>query len=606
MNKAELAKNILALVGGKENVNSVVHCATRLRFKLADESKANKEKIEKLDGVISVIISGGQYQVVIGNIVSYVYDELVKIGGFKENKENVSDKNGNIFNNLIDIISAIFTPILGALIESGIIKGILMIGTMYLGLDSAGGTYKILTAASNSVFYFLPVILAYTSAKKFKADIIIAMVVGSALIYPDMVTAFSDGVSLKFLNIPVILMNYTSSVIPIILAVWFLSRVERILEKIIPDIIKSFIIPLISLLIVVPVSYLIIGPIGNYLGIGVANIYSALYSLNPIIAGIVLGGFYQALVVFGVHWALGPIQINNIFVFGFDTITAMYLPAKYAQAGAVLGIALKTKNKKIKSEALTTATTTAIFGITEPAVYGFTLKYKKPFIIASIAGAVGGGIAGYFNCAAAAYGISNTLTLAVFLGHGFAGMIIAILVALVLSCILTFLFGYKDEIINDNDNTYENNDEKTILAPVKGDVISNDKIGDDAFSGELLGKTVAIEPKEGKLYAPVSGVISVLYPSKHAIGITAENGAEILIHVGINTVELNGEYFKAYVESGAKINQGDLLLEFDVDKIKSKGYKTTTMVILTNSEQYNVNSVVSSGYVTENDSIMEF
>ena len=231
MNKAELAKNILALVGGKENVNSVVHCATRLRFKLADESKANKEKIEKLDGVISVIISGGQYQVVIGNIVSYVYDELVKIGGFKENKENVSDKNGNIFNNLIDIISAIFTPILGALIESGIIKGILMIGTMYLGLDSAGGTYKILTAASNSVFYFLPVILAYTSAKKFKADIIIAMVVGSALIYPDMVTAFSDGVSLKFLNIPVILMNYTSSVIPIILAVWFLSRVERILEK---------------------------------------------------------------------------------------------------------------------------------------------------------------------------------------------------------------------------------------------------------------------------------------------------------------------------------------------------------------------------------------
>ena len=606
MNKAELAKNILALVGGKENVNSVVHCATRLRFKLADESKANKEKIEKLDGVISVIISGGQYQVVIGNTVSYVYDELVKIGGFKEDKENVSDKKGNIFNNLIDIISAIFTPILGALIGSGIIKGILMIGTMYLGLDSAGGTYKILTAASNSVFYFLPVILAYTSAKKFKADIIIAMVVGSALIYPDMVTAFSDGVSLKFLNIPVILMNYTSSVIPIILAVWFLSRVERILEKIIPDIIKSFIIPLISLLIVVPVSYLIIGPIGNYLGIGVANIYSALYSLNPIIAGIVLGGFYQALVVFGVHWALGPIQINNISVFGFDTITAMYLPAKYAQAGAVLGIALKTKNKKIKSEALTTATTTAIFGITEPAVYGFTLKYKKPFIIASIAGAVGGGIAGYFNCAAAAYGISNTLTLAVFLGYGFAGMIIAIVVALVLSCILTFLFGYKDEIINDNDNTYENNDNKTILAPVKGDVISNDKIGDDAFSGELLGKTIAIEPKEGKLYAPVSGVISVLYPSKHAIGITAENGAEILIHVGINTVELNGEYFKAYVESGAKINQGDLLLEFDIDKIKAKGYKTTTMVILTNSEQYNANSVVSSGYVTENDSIMEF
>ena len=600
IDKRKLATQILEFVGGQDNVNSVVHCATRLRFKLKDESKAQQEKIENLDGVVSVIRSGGQFQVVIGNTVQYVYRELTDIMDLQEN-EGEEQAEGNVFNRIIDVISAIFTPILGVMIGSGIIKGLLMIGTMYLGMDAAGGTYRVLTAASNSCFYFLPVILAYTAAKKFKANPIIAMIVGAALIYPDMITAYSDKEALTFLGIPIIMINYSSSVIPSILSVWFLSKVERFFEKHIPDIVKSFLIPLFSIIIVVPVAYLVIGPIGNYVGLGIAAAYSALYSINPIIAGLILGGFYQALVVFGIHWGLGPIQINNVAVYGYDTITAMYLPAKYAQAGATFAIAVKTKHKKLKSEAVTTALTTTIFGITEPAVYGFTLKYKKPFICASIAGAVGGAISGAFRCAAGAYGISNTLTLAVFLGHGFVGIIIAILAAFILSFVLTYLFGYNDSTNGKNGTDEKVNNEaegtkavtetakvsdEKVYAPMNGKVIALSDVKDEAFASESMGKSIAILPEDGEIYAPFDGSVEMVFPTKHAIGLKSVHGMEVIIHAGIDTVEMNGECFETVVSSGQNIKKGDLLFKMDIEKVKKAGYDTTTFVVVTNSNDY--------------------
>lgn len=621
MNKTELAKQILILVGGKENIKSVVHCATRLRFKLVDEEKADKEAIENLDGVISVIESGGQFQVVIGNTVQYVYKEFLKVSGIGEVAPSGDEgEQGNIFARLMDTISGIFTPILGAMIGSGIIKGLLMIGTMYLGLSEESGTYMVLTAASNAIFYFLPMILAYTSAKKFNANIVIAMVVAGALVYPDMVAAYSAGTALTFLGIPIIMINYTSSVIPIILSVWFLSKVERFLEKVIPDLIKSFVIPLISLAVVVPVTYLIVGPLGNYLGLGVAGIYSFLYSLNPIIAGIVLGGFYQALVVFGIHWALGPIQINNVSVYGFDTITAMYLPAKYAQAGATFGIALKTKNKALKSEALTTAVTTTVFGITEPAVYGFTLKYKKPFIMASIAGAVGGGIAGAFRCAAGAYGISNTLTLPVFIGHGLAGMIIAILVSFVISFLLTWLFGFNDDMLEssrknkEEENQPQNVPEKQeaqsagkeeeILAPMNGTILPLNEVKDPMFASEAMGRTIPIEPAEGKVYAPADGEVSAMFPTGHAVGLLTKNGAELLIHIGIDTVSLEGRHFKAMVKQGDQVKAGDLLVTFEPDAIRQEGYEVTTMMVITNRDSFDEKNNMGLGQVQVGQKIL--
>ncbi|MBO1306287.1 PTS glucose transporter subunit IIA [Enterococcus sp. 669A] len=591
MKNEELAKKILSLVGGEQNVQSVVHCATRLRFKLKDEDKAQTEELNNLEGVITVMQSGGQYQVVVGNNVPYVYKALLKVSNLNSeagSNDSADDEGKSVFSRIIDVISAIFTPILGAMIGSGIIKGLLMVGTMFLGMDAASGTYRILAAASNAIFYFLPIILAYTAAKKFGANPIIAMVIGGALIYPDMLAAFTEGSSLYFLGIPVILINYSSSVIPTILGTWVLSRVEAILERFIPDIIKSFVIPLISLLIVVPIVFLVVGPIGNYVGLGIAGAYKAIYSFNPVIAGFVLGGLYQAFVVFGVHWAIAPVQINNVAVYGFDTITAMYLPSKYAQAGATLAIGLKTKNKKLKSEALATAATTAIFGITEPAVYGFTLKYKKTFIIASLASAVGGALAGLFRSAASAYGVSNALTLPVFLEHGLVGMLVAIIAAFVISLVLTFLFGYSDAPEVTVDEKEEIVLTKTavsgeLMAPVKGAIVPLANVKDELFSTEAMGKTLAIEPTEGKVFSPGKGVVSMLYPSKHAIGLLLDNGLEILIHIGIDTVQLQGEHFTSLVKEGDAIEKGQLLIEFDVAAIKKAGYPVTTMMVITNA-----------------------
>lgn len=592
MNKTELSKRLLILVGGKENIQSVVHCATRMRFKLKDRAKADKEAIENLEGVISVIENGGQFQVVIGNNVAYVYKEFLKVAELKDEatvkaEKEDDEKKENIFAKLMDVISAIFTPILGAMIGSGIIKGLLMVATMFLGLSNTSGTYMILNATSNAVFYFLPVILAYTSAKKFQANIVIAMVVAGALVYPDMIAAYSAGEAIKFLGIPVVMINYSSSVIPIILSTWFLSKVEKFLEKLIPDVIKSFMIPLFSLAVVVPVTYLVVGPVGNYLGLGVASVYSFLYSLNPIVAGVILGGFYQALVVFGIHWALGPIQINNVAVYGFDTITGMYLPAKYAQAGATLALGLKSKDTGYKSSAITTAVTTAVFGITEPAVYGFTLKNKKAFYMASIAAAVGGGIAGAFGCAAGAYGISNTLTLPVFIGNGLGGMLIAIVTSFLLSIILTFLFGDKKEVKSEVKKEHTTAEE--IYAPLNGKTVILDQVKDEMFASEAMGRTFAIEPLDGDIYAPCSGTVSALFPTGHAIGITTENGVELLIHIGINTVELNGKYFETLTEQGKKIQKGQKLIHFDADRIRSEGYEATTMLIVTNFDELKLN-----------------
>lgn len=591
MNNEQLAKEILNLVGGEQNVNSVVHCATRLRFKLKNQDKANTDKLKNLDGVITVMQSGGQYQVVIGNNVSSIYKALLKVSNLNsETSQAVEEdnKNGNAFSKLIDVISAIFTPVLGALIGSGIIKGLLMVATLFLGLDATSGTYRVLAAAANAMFYFLPVILAYTASKKFGANPVIAMVIGGALIYPDMISAFADKTPLYFIGIPIILINYSSSVLPTILGTWVLSKVEGFLEKVIPDIIKSFVIPLLSILIVVPVVFLAVGPIGNYIGLGIASAYTAVYSFNPVIAGFFLGGFYQLFVVFGVHWAIAPVQINNVAVFGYDTITAMYLPSKYAQAGATLGIGLKTKNKKVKSEAFTTAATTAFFGITEPAVYGFTLKYKKTFIIASLASAVGGAIAGFFRSAASAYGVSNTLTLPVFLEHGFIGIIIAIITSFILSLVLTVLFGYSDEK-NSMESTEEavdfisSTETKYLRAPIKGDVVALENVKDELFANEVLGKTVAIEPAEGKVFSPADGVVSMLYPSKHALGLLLDEGSEVLIHIGIDTVKLDGKYFTAHIEEGDRVKSGQLLVEFEIGSIKSAGYPVTTMMVITNA-----------------------
>ncbi|MDL4840970.1 beta-glucoside-specific PTS transporter subunit IIABC [Aquibacillus rhizosphaerae] len=619
MKYEQLAKDIIKNVGGKENVNSVVHCITRLRFKLKDESKANTEVLKNMDGVVTVMKSGGQYQVVIGNHVADVYKDVVEVGGFQnassdEAEEESSDQ--NLFNRFIDIIASIFTPVLGVLAATGMIKGFNALFLSLGWLTEASGTYQILNAVGDALFYYFPVFLGYTAIKKFGGSPFIGMAIGAALVYPNIVglsagealytlfagTMFESPVYIEFLGIPVILMTYSSSVIPIILAAFFAAKVEGFFKRAIPDVVKTFLVPFATLLVVVPLTFIIIGPIATWAG-GLAGLATnAAFNLSPVIAGIFVGALWQVFVIFGLHWGLVPLAINNIGTQGFDPILAMMFAASFAQTGAVLGVWLKTREQKLKTLSIP-AFISGIFGVTEPAIYGVTLPKKKPFIISCIASAVGGAILGLAGTKMYIIGGLGIFGIPSFIGPegmdaGFYGMLIALAVSFVLGFVLTYLFGLKREEEaatpavapqNAEDNVEVKNVEvqtEEILSPLTGEVKALADIKDETFASGMLGKGVAIEPTEGKVVAPASGTISALFPTKHAIGIKTDHGAELLIHIGMDTVNLEGKYFTAHVSQGDRIDVGQLLVEFDAEKIKEAGYILSTPVIVTNHDNY--------------------
>lgn len=589
-NYDQLAKDIIKNVGGKENVLSLVHCATRLRFKLKDKEKVNKAVLEKLEGVITVVESAGQFQVVIGNSVGEVYNTIGKVTGVALNsnsEEGSSGKNGFV-GAAIDIISSIFTPILAAMCGAGILKGLLMLCTTMGWMANSSGTYKILYAACDSVFYYMPVVLAYTSAKKFNANPFVAVAVAGALLYPNMTALFAAKESINFLGIPVVLISYPSTVIPIILAVYVLSRLEKLLNKTLPTVCKNFITPTVCLAVIVPLTFLVIGPIGDTLGRLLASGYSFLYNINPMIGGAIVATVWPVLIIFGLHWGFVPVVTNNLAIYGRDTLFTITGPNNFAQAGAALGVFLKTKNTKLKAIA-GSAAGTGLFGITEPAIYGVTLKYKKPFVIACIASGIAGGITGYVGAGASALVGASILTLPAFIGQGFVGFLIACVIAYLGAAIGTYLFGFNDKMLGDEEaqETSELNlKEIEIVSPANGKVMVLADVSDKAFASEQLGKGIAIVPEDGKIYSPVDGTVEAAFPTGHAFGLKSNSGVEMLIHVGFNTVELNGQYFNVKVESGQTIKRGDLLVEFEIDKIKAAGYEITTPVLVTNYSEF--------------------
>lgn len=613
MKYEQLAKDIISNVGGKENVNSVVHCITRLRFKLKDESKANTDVLKKMDGVVTVMKSGGQYQVVIGNHVPDVYKAVVETGGFQSSAPVAEDdgKKQNPFNQFIDIIAAIFTPILGVLAATGMIKGFNALFVALGWLSDTSGTYQILNAIGDSLFYYLPIFLGYTAIKKFGGSPFVGMAIGAALVYPTLSgltageplytlfagTLFESPVHITFLGIPVILMTYSSSVIPVIIAAYFGAKVENWLKTVIPDVVKTFLVPFLALLITLPVTFIVIGPVATWAGQLLGTATTGIYNLSPIIAGIFLGAFWQVFVIFGLHWGLIPVAINNLTTLGADPILAMIFAASFAQTGAVLGVWLKTKQKKLKSLSIP-AFISGIFGVTEPAIYGITLPLKKPFIISCIAAAVGGailamfGTMGYMIGGLGIFGIPSYIHPETGIGAGFWGSIIAIVVAFLLGFILTYLFGVGKEKTTSETTPIEAKKSEVkvenvvVASPLQGTLMNLSDIEDAAFASGALGKGVAIEPTEGKLFSPVTGMVSALFPTNHAIGITTEEGTEILIHVGLDTVQLNGQYFTAHTEQGARVEKGQLLIEFDIEKIKASGFAVTTPVVITNQGDF--------------------
>lgn len=594
----EIAVRVLDAVGGKENVNSVVHCATRLRFKLKDEGKADTNRLNQDDDVIQVVQSGGQYQVVIGSHVSDVYRELTGVASFDGESEKSAEK-GNPLNQLIDIISSIFTPFLGAMAGAGVLKGFLTLAVTMNWLAADSGVYTVWYAIADGLFTYLPVMLAFTAAKKFKTNEFLAVSLAMALVHPS-ITELA-GQTLSFVGIPVIIgaSAYTSSVIPIILAVFLQSYVERFFKKVIPSFLQIICVPLAVFLIMAPVTFIVVGSLGTIVGNLLGSGYDAIYNLSPILAGAIMGGLWQVFVMFGMHWGFVPIAMVNLTQFGFDTMVPMLLPAVLAQGGAALAVFFITKNVKLKGLALS-STITSLFGITEPTVYGVTLPLKKPFIAACISGAIGGAIVGFSQVKNYTFGLVSLLSLPSFIPQdtqdmsGLIAAAIGMAVAFGAAFVLTFVLRFEDQPNPADTDTEKSkvpapsttNERVVLSSPLAGRVVPLNEVKDQVFSSGAMGKGIAIDPANGTLVAPADGTITTLFPTGHAIGLTTTDGVEILMHIGMDTVELEGKGFEIFVKQEDQVKKGDLLVKFDLSLIKEAGYSTVTPIVVTNTPNY--------------------
>lgn len=587
----DLAKDIVKNVGGKENINSLTHCITRLRFILKDEGKANTDVLNKMDGVVTIMKSGGQYQVVIGNHVPEVYEDVCAVaglgGGSSANAEPVKKKPVEA---VMDFISGIFGSCISILCAGGIIQGLVSLAVTLGILSETSGLYQILYACGQSFFYFFPVFLGFSCFKKLGGNPYLGAMLGACMIYPDI-----QGVDLNLFGLT-INATYTSTVLPIIftsiLGVWL----EKFFNKHVPDVIKTFITPLLVIAICVPLGFAFIGIAANALSDGITNVIMAIYSFSPALAGAALGGLWQVLVIFGIHQGLVGVGITQLVTAGSTPIFSLQLPCTFVQTGVVIAIWAKTKDKKLKDVSLP-AWISGIFGVTEPAIYGVTLPRIKYFVISCIVSAVAGAAIGMSGIVVSIMGGLGVFSLPSFFAQGMdQGIIMTVIVmaAAVVGFLVTF-FMYKEDVevdeaeFDQTDAQAEGQEKGRLIripSPMKGKMVNLEEVPDAAFAGGALGLGAAIEPEEGVIYSPVDGTAVTVFPTLHAIGIEADNGEQILMHVGLNTVELNGKGFKAYIQQGDRVKKGQKLLEFDIDEIKKAGYPVTTPVIVTNTPDY--------------------
>lgn len=613
-----LAKEIVRNVGGKENVSSLTHCITRLRFKLKDESKANDEVLKNMEGIVTVMKSGGQYQVVIGNHVPDVYADVMPLLELEEQSpDGEEEPKGNLFNRLIDVLSGIFQPILGIMAACGMVKGLnVMFVAMNLYSDTCGA-YLILNAIGDGLFNFMPLFLGYTAAKKFKLKPMLGLVIGAIMCYPTIQssaleaggevlytlfsgTMFEAGVYTEFFGIPVIAMNYTGTVIPVIFVVYFASKCEKFFSKFIPELVKFFFVPMLTLLVSIPVGLIVIGPLATFGSTIIAEVVMTIRNVSPMLAGAIVGLTWQILVIFGLHWGFIPVYINNILTNGYDNVMMPFFACTFATSAVVLGVFFKTKNKQIKEMAIPNFIS-GIFGVTEPAIYGILLPLKKPFIISCITGGIGGAFYGALNFRKFSMGGMGIFEFPAMIepDGSMDNLIVAVagvVITMILAFVATMVFYREDKPVDkENIQVPEQKQEgetqrllnqNQLTSPIKGEVLPLESIKDEAFASGVLGKGIAILPKEGKVYAPAAGTVSALFPTLHAIGIETEQGAELLIHIGLDTVQLNGEGFEAMVKQGDRVEQGQLLIQFDKEFIEGKGYCMETPVLVTNSDDF--------------------
>ena len=615
MNNKELAQKILELSGGEKNITYVTHCATRLRLVVKSEAEVNLKAIDSLEGVLKAQHSGGQLQVVIGAKVNKIYDEFTKLGSFTNNNESDMPKvKKNPVNAFIETISGIFTPILPALVGCGMMKCLSSLMTSTGMVDPSTGFITVFNMIADCVFYFMPFFLAVSAARKFKTNEYLAIALAGCLLHPTILDAAGKiaetGIDkIDFLGLPILLVKYTSTVIPIILSVWLLSYVYKFVEKIVPDLLKVLLVPMITLLIMVPVQLIAIGPFGSYVGTWIAEGLNILFAKSGIVAGALLGFFRPILVMFGMHYSIMPMQIQQVAETGVTVLTASALAANLAQAGAAFGVFLKTRNKTMKAAA-GSSSLTALFGITEPAIYGVTLRYKKPFFAGCLAAGLVSGFFGLVNVNANAIALPGILSLSTYNADKYIYIIIGVVAAFVLGCVFTLIAGVDDFVMGEDkkveakEETVVSNEGIIVKSPVEGTVKDLAEVNDNVFAEGLMGKGIAIEPKVGKVVAPFDGIVEAIFKTNHAIGLKSKDGAEVLIHIGLDTVNLEGNHFKSHIEKGQAIKAGDLLVEFDIDAIKKEGYDVITPVIITNSDNFKDVMAVKNGEVTNKDDLL--
>lgn len=602
----KLAEDIIDIVG-KDNITSATRCATRLRLVLKVTPEGAHEKVAALPGVITVAENGGQFQVVIGTHVGEVHEAVMDRLDLSGNEEVEAPK-GSLLNRIIATMSAVFAPFVYILAAAGILQGALIIITMFFPTFAETGTYEVLSFMSWTPFTFLPVFIAVTAARHFKTNEFIAMVCCLALVNPDwgnIAARIASGESVSFLFIDLAQTVYTSTVLPPLFLVLVLSYLEKWLNKHMLESIKALFVPFICFVIMVPLTLLVIGPLSDLVATGIAVGYNWLVNLAPVIAGAIIGGIWQVVVIFGVHWGITPVVLANFDIYGYDTFQAFQTCAVCAQVGACIGVALKTRNKEFRSMSVSSAAT-GFFGITEPIIYGITLRLKKPFICGCIGGAIGGVIVALFGSLQYVYaGLPGFLTVVNAYSPdnsmSLIGEIVGVGVATIVAAVLVYFVGFddpKEDNIEDEEAVEERyispeefnesikKDHQIIGAPIEGEVIKLSEVPDPVFSSGAMGKGVAIKPANGNVYAPVDGQVTLVFDTKHAIGITTPDGQELLIHFGVDTVNMQGDGFDAKVVAGQDVKKGDLLLTVDLDKVNKAGYSTVTPILVTNSDDF--------------------
>lgn len=629
MKTEELAKEIIANIG-QDNITYATHCATRLRFNVKDESQVNLKALDRLEGVLRAQFNSGQLQIIIGAKVKSVFDAVSEKLDLENQDIEVKavQQKKNVISRVVETVAGIFGPVIPVLIGCGMVKSVLAILTTMNLLETTSGAYQTFSLISDLIFYFFPFFLAVSAAKKFKTNEYLAVALAGAYMYPTIMegaakVAETGVTSLSFFGLPLLLVNYKSTIIPIIISVWVMSYVYRFVNKRIPDMFKILFVPMIVLFIMVPLGLIVFGPLGTYFGSGVAQIVTYLYTVNGVIGAFLFGTFRPLLIIFGMHYAITPINSQLIAEYGYSVISPANLTGNLAQAGACIGVFLLLKHKASKSSALSSGVT-AMFGITEPAIFGFNLKYKRPFICAMLAGGIGAAYINFWGGGATALILPGILALPTYIADSYIHIIIGVAISITLALVAVLIWGIEEEIPapvtasvgNGTDGSAAANaiaatseshaltrptGTMIIGSPINGIVKNITEIDDPIFA---LGSGAAVESIDGKVYAPFDGKVVSLFPTKHAIGLMSNEGVEMLVHVGINTVKLKGKHFTAYVQQDQVIKQGDLLIEYDHEAIRAAGFDTVVPIIISNTFEYQSVEQIAEDRVVQNEALL--